>query len=304
MTNFEVNSSTLPCISWPQRKQFQHALTPVHRRDYHPRMATLHSLQGSLGQIGRTGARWTTGWWHVAQMGALVLVLALSPATYHRGGRAVLARHIVTSTAPLLPWFSLLAALISVVLIRIVVVTATSYHLSHYAIDMMVRVLVLELIPMSAALFVALYVTVPGGAELVRMQARGDFVDLENAGFDPLRHEILPRVVAGIFAVLLLAAISCLIALVLAYVAVYGFGFGAFRGFTHTIGQIFNPAVALIFMLKTFFFSVAVALIPVAAFLRARRSAHFGGNPELESMARLFAALLLIEVLSLIGNYA
>ena len=66
------------------------------------------------------------------------------------------AQHIYTSTWQVMPWFTALSALLSLVLIRIVVVTALSYGLSQYALQMVVRVLVLELIPLSAALFVAL----------------------------------------------------------------------------------------------------------------------------------------------------
>ena len=44
----------------------------------------------------------------------------------------------------------MLSALISLVLIRIVVVTALSYGLSQFAVQMVVRVLVLELIPTTA----------------------------------------------------------------------------------------------------------------------------------------------------------
>lgn len=49
-----------------------------------------------------------------------------------------------------------MSTLLSLVLIRVVVVTALSYGLSQYALQMVVRVLVLELIPLSAAMFVAL----------------------------------------------------------------------------------------------------------------------------------------------------
>ena len=56
----------------------------------------------------------------------------------------------------MLPWFTALSALVSLVIIRIVLVTALSYGLSRFALEMVVRVLVLELIPLSAALFVAL----------------------------------------------------------------------------------------------------------------------------------------------------
>jgi len=262
----------------------------------------LQDSLGQFGQLGRSGLRssmgWSVSWWHVVKVGALILVLALSPSTYDRANRAALARHVYLGTAPGLPWFALLSALISVVLIRIVIVTALSYGLSQYALEMMVRVLVLELIPLGAALFVALRNTVPSGAELLRMQARGEFEALQRARLDPLRHELLPRVVAGIFAVLMLATVSSLIACALAYLAVYGFMPGAFAGFTRTLGHIFNPAVSMIFVLKTLFFSFAVALIPVSAFLRGARA-----NAELESLVRLFAAILLIEVVSLMSNY-
>ena len=280
---------------------------------YHPRMSTLRSLQDNLGEIGLSGARsligsslgWSTSWWHVVKVGALILVLALSPSTYDRANRSALARHVVLGTAPILLGFSLLSALASVVIIRIVVVTAVSYGLTQYALEMVVRVHVLELIPLGAALFVALRGTVPSGAELLRMQRRGEFDTLLRAGLDPLRHEVMPRVVAGIFAVLMLAAVTCLIAMLLAYVSVYGFTLGAFAGFTRTLGRIFEPGVAMIFALKTLFFSLAVALVPVAALLRGQRpAAGVRISPELESLVRLFAAILLIELASLVGNYS
>jgi phospholipid/cholesterol/gamma-HCH transport system permease protein len=144
---------------------------------------------------------------------------------------------------------------------------------------------------------------VPSGADLIQMHARGEFAALQRAGTDPLRHELLPRVLAGIFAVLMLAAVSCVIASLLAYLAIYGFTTGAFENFTRTLGQIFDPGVTMIFTLKTLFFSLAVALIPVAAFLRGPGAVAERSNPELDSLVRLFTAILLIEVISLMSNY-
>ena len=124
--------------------------------------------------------------------------MALSPASYGRRHRPALARHIYIDTAPNLLWFTLLSALISVVLIRIVVVTAFSYGLSQFAVQMVVRVLVLELIPTTGALFVALRCTIPRGAELAEMRRAGRSA---TGRADPLRDEVLPRVVGGMFAV-------------------------------------------------------------------------------------------------------
>ena len=60
--------------------------------------------------------------------------------------------------------------------------------------------------------------------------------------------------------------------------------------------------VTLVFVVKTVFFSLAVALIPMAAGLydtgeRAQPDSELGG------LARMFAVLLLIETASLMGNY-
>jgi len=290
------------------------ATRPYHLRMQTPKSqqrSTLRSLHEAVGDLGRSGMRssiaWSVSWWQVLHAGALVLVLALSPSTWRASVRAALSRHVWFGTAPMLPWFALLAALVSVVIIRIVVVTAVSYGLTQYALEMVVRVLVLELIPLTAALFVALRATVPAGAQLTAMHASGALHAQEQAGADPLRHELLPRVVAGMFAVLLLAAVSCLIAMALAYFAVYGASVGGFAGYTRTLGQIFNPGVSMILALKTLFFALAVALIPVAAFLRGPQSAVAPGarsSPELDSLVRLFAAILLIEIVSLMGNYA
>ena len=66
----------------------------------------------------------------------------------------------------------MLSTLISLVVIRIVLVTALSYGLSQYALEMVVRVLVLELIPLAAALFAALRCTMPLAAEMAALRTQ------------------------------------------------------------------------------------------------------------------------------------
>lgn len=237
-------------------------------------------------------------WWRVVHFGAELLALALSPASYGKRFRPALARHVYLDTAPNLLWFTVLSALISLVLIRIVVVTAYSYGLSQFAIQMVVRVLVLELIPTTAALFVALRCTIPRGAELAHMRSTR-----QPLGDEPVRDEVLPRVVAGIFAVWTLVAVSCVVALIGAYVVVYGFAVGGFAVFTRTVGQVFSPDISMIFVLKTLFLSLAVGLIPMAwAWTGPWRRGSDAGR-ELQVLVRLFIVILLIEVVSLMGNY-
>ena len=266
-------------------------------------MTAIPSLHGALAQMGRAALRWFAGWWQIVHLGALLLVLGLSPSSYTRENRAAMARHIVLGTAPILLWFTLLSSLIGLVVIRIVVVTAASYGLSQYALQMVVRVLVLELIPLTAAVFVALRIGLPDGRELARMRLRGDLDALRQKGLDPLRHEVLPRVLAGGFAVLMLAAVAGVVTLVLAYLTVHGFTLGGLERYTRTVGQVFSPAVTLIFTIKTFLLALAVSLIPVASALYDQPRGRIRTSAELQALVRLFLVMLLIEAASLVGNY-
>jgi phospholipid/cholesterol/gamma-HCH transport system permease protein len=248
-------------------------------------------------------AGWIRGWWQIIHVGAQILVLALSPSSYRMTQRRVMSGHIYVATAPLLPGFTVLSALVSLIIIRIVVATSLSYGVSQYALELLVRTLVLELLPLSVALFVAVRYTMPAGNDVRDMRSRGDLDALWDAGGDPARDVLLPRVVAGVFAVVLLAAVSCVIALMLTYLNVYGFQTWGFPGYTRMVGQVFSPVVTLIFCLKTLFFSLAVSVIPIVFTPQVDAGDFLGTNAEIKVLARLFSVILLIEVVSLAGNY-
>ncbi|MBK0391696.1 MlaE family ABC transporter permease [Ramlibacter algicola] len=255
-------------------------------------------------QAGLLLLQWCRQAWSRLQFGFIVAVLALTPSSWgHRSMRAALARHAWLDTAPILPGFTLLAALLTLVITRIVVVTAQSYGLSQYALEMVVRVLVLELIPLTAALFVALRCTIPNGAALAEMRLRGHFRAMEAQGRDPVVEEVLPRVLAGVFATITLAALSCIVATTLAYLAVYGARLAGLPAYTRMFGHVFTPSVSLIFVLKTLLFSAAVAFIPMVSGMQQTGPHASREHAALQGLVRMFAVLLLLEGLSLVGNY-
>src|SRR5690606_1972973 len=110
----------------------QRGVTFAHRRtglgdrrpDYHGRMNPATSTHSLIGRWGRQASTTWRGWWHVVHMGAQIVVLALSPSVYTRNAhRSAVLTHLYAATAPLLTWFLVLSALVSLVLIRIVVAT-------------------------------------------------------------------------------------------------------------------------------------------------------------------------------------
>jgi phospholipid/cholesterol/gamma-HCH transport system permease protein len=243
---------------------------------------------------------WLTGWWKLLRFAARLLVLAFAPSSYRPAQRRLMLHSLYLATAPLLPVFAIASAVAAQIIIRIVLATALSYGLSRYALDVLVRTLVLELIPLSAALFAAVRYTLPAATELRQQRLLGLHKAALARGQDPLRDIVLPRALAGVFAALTLTLVSSLITLVLSYLAVYGFTSWGLAGFTRTVGQVFSPVIVLIFGLKTLFLSLAVALIPMVPLAREDALA---GRSDIARLARLLAVVLLIELLSLVGNY-
>ena len=95
--------------------------------------------------------QWLASWWQVLHLGAVMGVLALSASGRRQARSSGLAGQLVRASGPMLLGFTLATAVLSLVVIRIVIVTAQSYGLSQFALEMVVRVLVLELIPLAAA---------------------------------------------------------------------------------------------------------------------------------------------------------
>ncbi|MEQ6436472.1 ABC transporter permease [Comamonas sp. w2-DMI] len=260
---------------------------------------TLRTPGRMWASLGRHALAWGRG----IYLAAVMLVLVASPSSYGHGARTLMARQIYVQTAPVLAGFTALAALLCAVIARIVIVTAQSYGLSRYALDLVVRVMVIELIPLTAALFVAMRCTIPAGVQVVQMRASGQLAAWKARGIDPIRAALVPRAAAGVFAAITLAALSCAVALVTVYLSVYGFSLAGFGIYTRVFGQVFTPSLTLVFVLKTWFFSLTVAIMPMASALYMPLARRRQGGEELGGFARMFAVLLLIEVISLMGNY-
>jgi phospholipid/cholesterol/gamma-HCH transport system permease protein len=256
-----------------------------------------------LAQLAQAPLRWVADWMQVARAAAGLLVLTLSPSSYQRRRRGALAYHVYQNTAPLITGYILLVALLGTVLTRIVVTTALSYGLTQYALEVVVRMLVLELIPLSAAMVVALRVSLPAGGDLSRLRRRGVLRAMREGGVDPLVREAVPRVVAGLFATMLLAALSSVVVMLLTYVTVNGFSGAGFAAYTRTFGRVFIPSVAVVLVLKILFFSLAVSLIPLASSLYDGALDQSRTRAEVRALVRMLVVLLLIEAASLVGNY-
>jgi len=260
-------------------------------------------LRALLERRGGATLAWLRGWWRLAYFAGTAVVQALTPSTYNSATRSVVQKQIYFTAWQILPGFTLFATLLSFVLIEIVVNTARDYGLSAYALEMTIRLLVLEILPLITVLFVALRSGAAINTEVVLMNIHNEIKALEEAGVDPMQFEFIPRVIGGTISVLSLAAVSSGIALVLAYFIVYGFHPWGFAEFSRIVGDVFDMPSTLLLWLKVLLFGLAVTVIPISEGLAAPRKLFFAPIAVLRGMVRLFFVIMLIEVATLALRY-
>jgi len=244
------------------------------------------------------------GWLRAAHFSAAAVVTAFSPSAYDREARGLAARQIHFSAWQALPGFVLASALLSFVLIRIVVGTAQEFGLPQYALELAVRVLVLELIPVLAALYVALRSGAAICTRVALMRIGGDLERVARSGRDPVGAELVPRVIGSLVAVALLTYLSGVVALLLAYVELYGFSPWAVAGFVRITGHVFDPVAVAAFLLKTTLFGVVVGAVPIGAALGVQRDPEAVPGAVRRGMVRLGVTLAVIEVVFVAAMYA
>ncbi len=256
--------------------------------------------------LNRRGAAMLATWriWRdTLQFAARAIIIACSPSAYNSATRTVVMKQIYFTAVQILPGFTLFAALLSFVLIQIVVTTAAQFGLSDYALEVSMRLLVLELLPLITALFVALRSSSAINTEVALMKINGEIEALESASVDTMRLEFMPRVIGGMISVLALTAVTSVLALILAYLAVYGLQTWSLPDFNRVMGKVFDNAVLVGIILKSTVFGLAVTVIPVAEGLATPRKLFMAPISVLRGMVRLFFALMLIEVASLAFKY-
>ncbi len=239
----------------------------------------------------------------VLRFGAIALAGIFSPGLYNSATRTVVQKQIYFTAWQIIGSFSLFAALLSLLLIQITITATRNYGLGDYALEVVLRVLVIELLPLITALFVALRSGAAINAEVALMKITNEIEALAEVGVDAMRLEFLPRVIGGVISVLALTATVSLTALVLAYLSLYGLQIHGLAAFSQVLGQVFSPGQVFGLWLKCLLFGLAVTVIPIAAGLDAPHKLFFAPIAVLAGMVRLFFALMLIEVGSLAITY-
>lgn len=248
-----------------------------------------------------------TGWFVVLYdmftfLGRALLLFA-HPSTWNRATLDVVVKQIYFTSVQILHIFLGYAVVISWLMISIILSTAREFGLTGFATEMTIRVLVLELLPFLTALFVALRSGSAINTEVALMQVNNELESLAHCRVPPMQFEFMPRLVGGVVSVIALAGLSGLMALVLAYLTIYGMDVAGLAAFTQTLAKIFDFRIVAGLVTKCALFGLAVTLIPVTAGLETPKKLFMVPVSVLRGMMRVFFAIVAIEVVSLALKY-
>lgn len=251
----------------------------------------------------RDAVGWFLAWGRATRFAFSVVAAVLSPKLYTPRARTATTRQIYFTAWQVLPGFALFAAALSVVVVEITLRTARQFALEQYALELIFRALVLELMPLLTALFVALRSGSAISTEIALARVAGEFHNLESAGIEPFERDFVPRVAASAVSVFALTTLACLFVLALSYVVLYGVSPWGFEAYTRTVALVFTPLALTALVAKCIAFGAAVAVIPISAGLEATRDAMSAPVAVMGGMVRLFFALGLIEIVALALKY-
>lgn len=246
---------------------------------------------------------WLRAWGRALLFGFTAAAAALSLSAYTARTRAVAMRHVYFDAWHVLPGFTLFTALLSLVLIEITLDLAREYGLAQFALELVFRAIVLELVPLLTALYVALRSGAAMATQVAQMRSSGELDELRATGIDPYEREFVPRIAAAAISVFALTIVSCFVVMVVAYLAAYGASPWGFTEYTRTVALVFGPLALAGFVFKCFVFGAVVAVIPIAAGLDATPEPETVPLAVMGGMVRLFVALALIEIAALAVKY-
>ncbi|MBI1395427.1 MAG: ABC transporter permease [Betaproteobacteria bacterium] len=245
-------------------------------------------------------------WSEVFRFAGVALRGVCARSTYNSATREVVLRQIYFTAWQIIGGYVLFVAIFSLVVTHILAVAARRYGVYEYALEFTLRALVLEVVPLLTALFVALRTGAAISTEVSLMRIRNEIGALERAGIDPVRLELIPRVIGGTFSVLSLTATGVAVSVLCAHFVVTGYRpwSAPSADLRAVVGTVFDGVTMTLLWSKTLLFGLAVTVIPIAESMSAPRKIFFAPIAVLHGMVRLFFAVMLIEVVALVILYA
>ena len=222
------------------------------------------------------------------------------PKSYNPAMRMVLTKQIYFTSVGILPLFIMMAVFFGSIIIGIVIVLATEYNLESSIGSIIINFVMDEFSPFFTALLISLRSGTAINTEIAVMNVNKELNTLKEYKIDLIDYLFLPRIISGMISVTSLSIVFAIIMLSSGYV----FTLFYMNMDLHTYKNLLLGAAevkdVVVLVLKGLAFGFVITLIPIYSGLKAGGSYTAIPISVLNGMMKLFIAIFLIEVLSLV----
>ncbi|MCG6533153.1 MAG: ABC transporter permease [Syntrophales bacterium LBB04] len=222
--------------------------------------------------------------------------------TYNSSSIMVLVNQIYFTSIQILPLFLTVSAIIGFLLTGLFLNLLKELGLAEYMGRVIVGFVVTELSPFITVLLIALRSSSAMNAEIATMKVNKELHTLEVFHIDATNYLFLPRVLSGVVSVVLLSGIFSIVILTTGSICsklIFGMSLDAYANLLLNSAK-FSDIIILLIKCSTFGFFIT--LIPIRSGLNVTDELTSIPVAVLNGMVKVFIAIIVIEVLSLIAR--
>jgi len=227
----------------------------------------------------------------------------LKRSSYNSATQDIFIKQIYFTAVQSLPILSFVALVFGAIFIALIVHLALDYGLKDHVGSLIIAFVLNEFAPLITVLFIALRSGTAINTEIAVMKVSNELNTLKAFHIDIISYLFLPRILAGVISVVLLASFLSIIMFFSGYLYLLLFFETGLDLFVRTLIHAISTNDLIIFFTKTLLFGFFVTLIPIYSGLKTSMS--YTGVPiaVLNGMVTLIIAIMSIEVILLLIQY-
>jgi len=228
------------------------------------------------------------------------LVHLVNPKSYSPAMRMVLVKQIYFTAITIIPLFTMMAIIFGSIIIGVVISLASEYGLQDSIGSILITFSVDEFAPFFTALLISLRSGTAVNTEISVMSVNKELNTLKEYKIDLINYLFLPRIISGIVSVTSLSILFALITLSSGYLFTLFYMNMDFHTYSALLVTAIELSDVIILLSKSIAFGFVAMIIPIYSGLNTANSYTAIPISVLNGMVKLFIALFIIEVLSLL----
>jgi len=222
------------------------------------------------------------------------------PKSYNPAMRMVLTKQIYFTAVTIVPLFVMMAFIFGSVIIGVVIALATEYNLQDKIGSIIVTFVIDEFSPFFTALLISLRSGTAINTEIAVMNVNKELNTLKQYNINLIDYLFLPRIISGIISITSLSIIFALIMLSSGYVFTLFYMNMDLHTYKYLLMNAIEVKDLVTLLVKSIAFGFVIMLIPIYSGLKTGSAYTAIPISVLNGMVKLFIAIFLIEVLSLL----